>query len=156
MLIRPAVHGDELALIEFSQLCYNEMQFDDNGFKFEYAAGLRNYEQGIDDNSKLILTAWDSGVLVGATVWLLSDRTQYFDTHRIASEIVLHALPSLSATRKMKIMMRLRSSVEVFCRSFRVKSMYFQYDIRFPAVGRMMEHAGFRPMAIQMVKILEA
>lgn len=155
MLIRRAVPGDELALIEFSKECYSEMDFDATGYKFEYEAGLRNYANGIGDRSKFILTAWEHSVLVGVTVWCLSNTSQYYDNHLIASEIVFHALPSLCATGRLRIMKKLQKTSEVFCRSIGVKAMFFQYDVRYPAVGRMMEKEGYAPLAIQMYKKLE-
>ena len=154
MVIRRAQPGDEIALIEFSKLCYDEMGFDNNGYKFEYEAGLRNYVAGILDNSKLILTCWDRGVLVGLAVWLLSNKSQYFDNHLIASEIVFHALPSLGDITKLKVMRMLQLESTKYCKAMGVKSMFFQYDVRFPAVGRLMEKEGFKPFAVQMYKDL--
>ena len=155
MLVRRAQHGDELALIEFSKECYQEMNFDNNGYKFEYEAGFRNYVKGIDDRSKFILTAWDRGVLVGVTVWVLSNQSQYYDNHLIASEIVFHALPSLCATGRLKIMRKLQRVAETYMGSVGVKAMFFQYDVRFPTVGRMMTNEGYQPLAVQMYKKLE-
>jgi hypothetical protein len=154
MLIRPAQYGDELALIEFSKICYEQMGFDNVGYKFEYATGLRNYWRGITNPDILILTGWEKGSLVALAVWIMSDKSQYFDNHKIATEHVFHALPTLPSITQLKIMSELEI---VSCKRLKekeVKTVYFSYDLRFPTVGKLFEKHGHRAMAVQMHKEL--
>ena len=152
MLVRLAQHGDEPYLIEFSKLCYEEMDFDQFGYKFEYEAGQRNFIKGIDNPAKQILTVWDKGVLHGLAVWCISDSSQYFDNHRHAAEIVFHALPGLSYITRLKIMRLLEEHSYVLLKNLGVKSMYINTDVRFSTVTKMLEKQGYKPFAVQLYR----
>jgi hypothetical protein len=152
MLIRLAQHGDEIYLTQFGRECYDEMDFDSFGYKMDEVAAFRNYTLGIDDKMKLIVTCWDKGVLIGLIVFCITDNTQYYDDHQIATEIVYHPLPSLPSSTKMKVMIKIREKAEEILKSRNVKSIYITSDLRYPIVTKMLEKDGYRSFAVQHVK----
>ena len=152
MLTRLAQHGDEPTLLLFSKQCYDEMDFDKFGYKFEYEAVYRNYNLGIDDPNKQIITVWENGVLIGVTVWVISESSMYFDNHKVASELVFHSLPSLPARQKLRIMRLMIQKSNDLLNFLQVKSVYISTDVRYNAVTKLLQKEGFESFSIRLYK----
>lgn len=153
-MVRLARHGDEDQLIALSQRCYEAMDFDTWGYKFDYLAGKRNFGIGINNPNIVIVVSDDNGIN-GASVALITERSQYFDNHRTAQEIVFHADPSLTPRQQFAILKRLEEATTDELRARGVKSFYLGTDLRCPGVRSLLEKQGYKPMTVHLYKEIQ-
>lgn len=153
MLIRK-IHLDDIPeVMALSEEAYDEMGFDDLGYRFDYTHMKQGYAKACNnDGCTAFVAVSGSNKIVGIMFFVISDTTFYFTGRKIASELGWHALPSLRAIRKLKIMRSLLSYAEDELKSQGVKVIYIGTDVRYPTGQHLLDKQGFKPISVYNFK----
>lgn len=154
MLVRPIEHKDVEQVVALSELCYDEMQFDDYGYRFDKAHITQGFHEAVAQEKHICLIAEDKDTILGIIFFSLATQTMYFKNRLIATEIVWHSLPSGSQILRTKVMDKLLKTSLYFLQEKGVKVLFCSSDARFTVPKQILDKNGFKTLSIYAVKEL--
>jgi predicted N-acetyltransferase YhbS len=104
MQVRPILYSDVESVVRISERFYDEMGFDDYGYRFDKAHITRSFTRAAANDSSLCFVAERNGAVVGVILFTLTAQTWYFKDRLTANEIVWHTDPDLTPLLRVKIM----------------------------------------------------
>jgi hypothetical protein len=140
-------HRDIRQVVKLSFQCYQEMDLDSIGYRFDEAVIKRSWMSGVQGE---VFRGYvhDNGKIAGILGVTLPVATAFYDgSPRMAQEITFHADPALSAYTRIKTMLSLLDYAITDLRDIGVESLYINSDKRYPALGKMLDSRGFKPVS---------
>jgi len=138
-MITELIKFNDPDLKEFLKLCYDEMNYSDDGIGFEFLHGM--ISRAYENNNAIGLLHKDENKINGAVVCLVSDGIK--DSASFAIEQIWHSDPRLTPIKRAKIMLKLLTNIKVKLRDQGVKFLHIDTSTKFPSIAKMLERDKF-------------
>ena len=146
-MIRFAALADLEPIVALSREFYNEIDLDAVGYRFDEPRIRESYLKGIDCKDHFVLLYLEQGELLGLFFFSIRNEHYYFRNRCFGSEIVWHSKPDLPPLKRLRIMMKLFESGEMFMQSRGATGIYCGLDARkdfhHPGINKYLLRKGY-------------
>jgi hypothetical protein len=154
MQIREITHDDVDAVVQLAERCYDEMVFDDYGYRFHCQHIANGFHLSAEKRGCMCWIAVEKNTPVGIIFFTITDVTMYFTDRKTATEIVWHGDPELPPLKRLRIMRKLLKHAQVELKKMNVKVVFVSTDVRYSHPTTMVAKEGFRLLSAYHTKEL--
>ena len=153
-MIRLATLADVPNIVAISKPCYDQMEFDSLGWKYDADRIAESYARGVTTDNHILIVAEDNGTIIGLLFINICTESYYFKYNPFAQEIMWHVLPSLSTYRRSKYMLKMLSFAEKILAERGIKNFYLGTDLRegFNGVGKHLLKNNYQLVCTRLFK----
>lgn len=155
MMIRLADLDDIPGLMAISKPCYDQMSFDDYGWKYEPERIEESYRRGVQSDNHLLIVTEEDSEIIGLLFINISIESYYFKNNPYANEIMWHVTPLASQFKRSKYMLKMLDYAEKLLAGMGIKNLYVGADSRTEFSGianNLVNKRGYQSISLRLYK----